>query len=136
MLKSLLVGVHFHPPAKLILASLPAGTPVSLVPEPENPYDPDAIQVYVDPSHIPASERPGLELALPGMGQDLVSILTQDSILLGHVAATGGKPLLKAGPGFVGTLEFAGLRSARLGFSPDGSPTLTAEKEANDDQEA
>jgi hypothetical protein len=95
-LRSLLVGAHFRPPAKLILAHLPAGTSLVLDPEPDNPYDEHAIRVLVDAGEIPESEYEALTDELPAMGEDLDELLAQpDLIHLGYVAATGGKPLIK-----------------------------------------
>lgn len=103
---TLLVGSHFHPPAKLLLEHLPVGTPVRLRPEPDNPYDPLAIQVLLDPRNIPESQFDELELALPGMGSDMESLLAQDFILLGHSAKSGGKPIIERGdPECVGNSE-------------------------------
>jgi hypothetical protein len=40
-----LVGAHFRPPAKALLAVLPTGHPLFLRPEPTNEYDSNAVQV-------------------------------------------------------------------------------------------
>lgn len=42
-----LVGAHFRPPAKALLAILPADHPLWLRPEPSNDYDENAVQVLV-----------------------------------------------------------------------------------------
>jgi hypothetical protein len=57
MLTGKLVGMHFRPPAKALLAVLPSGAEVRLTPEPDNPYDADAVKVEVRP-------RAGIAVAL------------------------------------------------------------------------
>lgn len=97
-----LVGSHFRPPASLVLASLPAGTELRLVPEPTNPYDPGAVQVWVSPASIPDSQYAGLEESLPASGHDLSELLAGPDLMLGYLcAATNGKQLGKAPAGEV-----------------------------------
>lgn len=131
-LTTLLVGSHFRPPAKQILAALPSGASLRLVPEPENPYDEHAIAVYVEPSEIPESQHAKLDEELPLAGHDLVEILRGEALHLGYVAATGGKPL--AGTDYAGNQEIGELGhtigwtqlEATLGFAPDGRPLVLA----------
>lgn len=132
-LTSLLVGMHFRPPAKTLLASLPAGAKLALRPEPENPYDENAVAVYVSPAEFPASQLPILESALPNNGFTLEDVQRQPEWQLGYVAATGNKPLLKAGL-VTGNLEFLpivrqwcaanGTCVATLGFDATGNPLV------------
>jgi len=141
-LTSLLVGMHFRPPAKTLLASLPSGTPLRLQPEPENPFDPLAVAVFVSPAAFPASQLPILESALPNNGFTLEEIQAQNEWHLGYVAASDGKPLVKAnasGANLVGNAEFlpvvqeqnlsGGLCHGLLGFAGDGSPTVVIDSE-------
>lgn len=129
-LTSLLVGMHFHPPAKLLLASLPAGASLQLQREPDNPYDENAISVWLSPGEIPESQHSKLDEELGGFGFDLAEILQGEALMLGHVAATGGKPL--KGTSYAGNLEVLELLGERgldqlevkLGFSPEGKPLL------------
>lgn len=139
-LTSLLVGAHFRPPAKLVLAHLPAGASLVLDPEPSNPYDSNAVRVLVSPTALPESEWPALEAELPEFGSDLDSLLahgTLDSdeidepmIWLGYIAATGGKPLANARPGLVGNSEVLAqlaacpTATAILRFGPGGEPEV------------
>lgn len=112
---SLLVGSHFRPPAKALLSALPSGLGLLLVPEPENPYDEDAIAVYLDPqtlAELPEANQELLAEALAGTGFDLPSVLEGDESSaygscwkLGFVAKSGGKPL--QGTDFAGNLDFA-----------------------------
>ncbi len=65
ILTSLLVGDHFRPPAKLVLQHLPAGTQLQLELEDDNPYDAEAVRVYVSVLEIPQSQYSALESELP-----------------------------------------------------------------------
>jgi HIRAN domain len=70
-----LVGMHFHPPAKQVLECLAFGTAVKLAPQPDNPYDSNAIRVLVRSDAIPVGQRAALADALAGTGFDLESVL-------------------------------------------------------------
>lgn len=123
---TLLVGMHFHPPAKLVLEHLPVGCPFQLRAEPDNPYDEKAIGVWLRPSDIPDSQHEALRAELPLSGYDLDELLVEDELFIGHVAATGGKPLEKAGmtQGTLDVHEHGLPCEAKLGFSLDGKPLL------------
>jgi hypothetical protein len=127
---AMLVGSHFRPPAKQVLAVLPAGAELSLRPEPENPYDPDAIAVYGDVrSTVPIHQYEALEESLEGTGTALEDLLGEAPPLhLGYIARSGA-PTAK---GYPGNLE-VGAELARggeaprtwtLAFSPEGFPMV------------
>lgn len=135
---SLLVGAHFRPPAKQILAHIPAGAGLSVEAEPDNPYDPGAIRVWIDPGFIPASQYPALETELPNGGTTLEAVLAGGPVWLGYVAGQSGKPLLKARAGgepeLIGNQQLAELGDwtrfqFQLGFGADGTPRLVVETE-------
>lgn len=125
-LTSLLVGMHFRPPAKTLLASLPAGTRLRLEAEPGNPYDENAIAVLLDSAELPESQHPTLEQALPANGSSLEEVLAQRWWHLGYVAASGGKPLL--GTNYSGNADWlphlASNSWANLGFDEQGRAVL------------
>lgn len=125
ILKTLLVGSHFVPPAKQFLEHLRGGTAVTLVRDSENPYDDHAIRVLVRTREVPDSQREELGLKLPGTGHDLDEMLVSDEpVMLGHLAASGGKPLLKAklvDTSLVGNLEFWPCEAA---FASEGAAKL------------
>lgn len=52
-----IVGAHYRPPAKLILAHLRPGTELHLQAEPQNPYDENAIMVLLPSSNLPQAEE-------------------------------------------------------------------------------
>lgn len=127
-LTSLLVGDHFRPPAKLILANLPAGAKLLLRLEDDNPYDEEAVRVLVETKSIPESRYSQLDQDLPSMGFTLEQVLSGGEVWLGYIPKSGGKPLLtaqRAEPGLVGNHEFregmlSDSWSASLAFGQDG----------------
>lgn len=133
-LVTLLVGAHFHPPAKTLLEHLPSGTLLELVPEPWNPYDESAVQVFLAPEAIPETEHAELADLLPASGFDLQEMLSSEQLVaLGHLASSSGKPLLQArktDEGLVGNLEFLQVFAsgvswqAELVFRGDGKPAV------------
>lgn len=69
MISSPIRGMHFHPPAKVIIQHAAAGLPLILQPDPENPYDSSAIKVLVAKSELGAM-REILDYSFPDMGLD------------------------------------------------------------------
>lgn len=132
-----LVGAHFRPPAKALLACLPAGHPLFLRPEPTNEYDSNAVQVVLRTTTIPQDEflADELETQLAGAGFDLETIKGEDEWHLGYLprAAKGNAKLeewnigvqvavhdqLRALPD--GTFPCA---PASLSFDASGKPTV------------
>ena len=90
-----IVGAHFRPPAKALLASLPNGHPLWLVPEPENPYDSRAIAVFLQSVSIPKESEETLEAMALGMGHDLESIKESEWWHLGYIPKTHNVELAK-----------------------------------------
>lgn len=138
-LQSLLVGAHFCPPAKQLLTALPAGTPLLLIPEPDNPYDENAVRVLLPLSSLPSTEDPlsgGLDHALLGTGLSLDDLLAAgEPIHLGYLPATGNKQLAQAqaqGLSLASNIEVLQALAAQppwhalLRFAPDGSPMVAA----------
>lgn len=137
-LTSLLVGSHFVPPAKVLLAHLPAGVKLLLEPDPSNPYDENAIVVLIDPMEIPQSQYSALDnphSGLPCQGATLEQLMSTGPVRLGHVASSGGKPLFKAkstapaGVVFAGNVEFLDWMKddryrAALAFGLAGEPLV------------
>lgn len=126
-----LVGMHFRPPAKQLISVMPAGAQLRLVPEPENPYDPKAVQVWGKVWEIPPGQYTTLESALVGTGHDIWEVREQNEFQLGYLAdsdgkATRGKPGNREAAVLAGGVGWSGLQ-ARLGFDPDGKPTVELE---------
>lgn len=129
-LTSALVGGHFRPPAKQVLTALPSGTTLALIPEPENPYDPHALKACLFIAGVDKMSWPEIEAALEGTGTTLDELLeAEEPLQLGFVAASGGKPLAKAGL-TDGNQEFLTAMAAwpehvaKLAFAADGNPRV------------
>lgn len=95
-----IVGAHFRPPAKALLACLPAGHPLVLRPEPTNEYDENAVQVLLRSTTLaPLCEDPFFKEELFGQltaqGFDVDSVLEEPEWHLGYLprAAKGNKAL-------------------------------------------
>lgn len=96
-----IVGQHFRPPAKALLACLPAGHPLFLRPEPTNEWDANAVQVLLHSSSLrplllqEPFFRDELEQQLSGQGHDVEGVLAQEEWHLGYLprAAKGNKEL-------------------------------------------
>ena len=88
-----LVGAFFRPPAKQLLSVLPAGAQLQLLSDPDNPWDPKAIMVLVDPrSEIPEESTAQLDLALSGTGWIAEEILASaEPQHLGYLMDSDGK---------------------------------------------
>jgi hypothetical protein len=132
MPQSLIVGAFFRPPAKLLLEHLPAGASLKLVPEPENPYDEHALQVWARSSDLPESEYGKLELQLPNCGHTLEEVLQTAEWWLGYAPASRNKDLLRwasQGDVMLNNEEIAklGTVEARLTFGPSGEPRMDLE---------
>lgn len=135
VLHSLLVGAHFRPPAKQVLAHLPAGVELILQSEPGNPYDPGAIAVMVNvAAAVPDGQKMSLDDALTGTGFDVAELLTAEDLLqLGYIISPSNKKLGSwASNVAVGEFMARGPCTAKLAFSAEGEPmvitTLTEER--------
>lgn len=91
ILQCALVGMHFRPPAAAILARLQLGTRLELLREPGNPYDPAAVQVWLDPGEIPApadeAEEAEWEAKLAASGSSAAELAAQPRLQLGYLGA-------------------------------------------------
>jgi len=119
-----LVGAHFRPPAKALLAALPADHPLILSPEPTNPYDPNAIAVFLSSKTVNQDILSELSDTLPPMGCDVETFLSQPLWHVGYMAkehaANHHQPIAHL---MACELEACGEATpfpARLGFTGDG----------------
>lgn len=80
------VGQRFRPPAPLIYESLGINTPLILVRQPENQYDPNAVQVFIEKAYIDEETLQEAQNILtvnnPGVDLDL---LFPDPVMLGYI---------------------------------------------------
>lgn len=82
-----IVGAHFKPPAKAVLQAVPLGTPLVLRPEPSNPYDANAVAVWISSVEFGADLYPLLTSLCGGYGWSLEDLLAQGEHQLGYVPA-------------------------------------------------
>lgn len=127
---TLIVGAHFRPPAKQVLAHAPAVAELFFQEDNQNAYDAAAVRCIFDPKHIPESEFLALESELLEAGVTLEQLMSGGPIHLGYVPAQDGKPLAKArqdSPGLLGNQQVREIMAGQphtvsLGFASDGSP--------------
>ena len=128
-----LVGAFFRPPAKFLLEVLPAGSELLLVPEPENPYDENAIAVYgnaAGASHAEASES--LPRSLRAAATDFRMTWKsgeweETSRHLGYVAKDQTASIRRAAESYNSTAPW----HAKLSFSAEGKPQVKVFLEEN-----
>jgi len=112
-----LVGMFFRPPAKAILAHLPSSCPLEIQPEPDNPFDENALQVFVKSTDIPPSQHEDLRADAAGMGFDLEAILAQPEWHLGYIARAVAAHWVR--------FFSEGRTAAKLTFTFEGVPQVT-----------
>jgi hypothetical protein len=112
----LIVGAFFRPPAKAILASLAGQTPLWLVPEPDNNYDPHAVKVTVRTEDVGDSSIAALGEALPNFGHDLDSFFAEPEWHLGYIPRNSAGPEIFQAPDPM---------PGWLTFDLSGRPTIT-----------
>lgn len=103
-------------PAPAIVKVLPGGTPFQIVPEPENPYDSNALRVFVKSSDIPEMVHQRLDEEASGYGASLQDILDRPDWFLGYVAKEVAA-IIKADE----------ILGASLTFAADGKPQVRLE---------
>lgn len=123
-----LVGMHFKPPAKLLLGALPMGAELRVIPEPTNAYDPNALAVWITPQAIPTNQHEDLGFQLFGMGFTLEEILETPTWQLGYIAKDAAAVLCEK---ISSRLTEEGYFAATLGFTPEGKPTVRFNIEEN-----
>lgn len=91
-----IVGSKFYPPASDILQFLPLGVELFAIAEPDNPHDPNAIQVWIETKNIPQSTLD--KLSKPGFGREQIpNLFNQSAWQLGHVAREFAAELKRLG---------------------------------------
>jgi hypothetical protein len=87
-----IVGMHFRPPASLLLANCPLGTPLQLRFQPDNPYDPGAIQVLLDSRRSALVRDDDLDRLLGNKGTSWEEVMEQPEGFLFHVGFLAANP--------------------------------------------
>lgn len=83
-----IVGAHFRPPAKALIQSMPMAHPLELRPEPTNPYDSNAVAIWLDAHTLPEESLEELRHTLPGMGSDIDDLMSQRYWHIGYIPKT------------------------------------------------
>lgn len=120
-------GAHFRKeanymgcPGKPILQFLPSGQALVLVPEPTNPFDPEAILVGVDPEDLPESVPGLISNLLPEYG------IEPEEFWQHHSSCSSPCFFSYIGKEFTGALHEVlrrgGGLKATLTFDPAGKP--------------
>lgn len=107
-----IVGAYYRPPAKAILEVLASGAQLILRPEPDNPSDPNAIQVIVHGRTLAAlsdKAKEALAEVLPLWGCTLDEALACEEIHLGFIPRTHSAAVAQQlhGASALGALCFA-----------------------------
>ena len=111
-----ILGSHFRPPAKLIFQYLASGTVLLLEPEPDNPYDANAIKVMLLSRDLPTDEE--FIDNLQSFGHDIEELRSRRRIHLAYIERNR-------------TGDFVEVEEIMLSFGPKGQPMATpAELEA------
>ena len=80
-----IVGAYYRPPAQAILKVLPLGTTLTLVAEPDNEHDPNAIAIWLYTKDVPEICDERLEELLPDYGSTIEDFRNQEMYHLGYV---------------------------------------------------
>lgn len=109
-----ILGAHFRPPAKLIFQYLPSDQSLVLEPEPENPYDANAIKVMLQSSNLPTDSE--FIDNLQSYGHDLEALQANALIHLGYIER--GR-----------TSDFTHVSLVTLSFDSKGQPLALPSEE-------
>jgi hypothetical protein len=115
-----IVGAFYRPPAKALIEALSIGTPLQLIAEPDNQYDPNAIAVYLCTTDIPDNAYDKLEEILPPYGYSLEQVMNEEYWHLGYVPKELAAKL-------VGTLGPEPM-SVTFSLSSNGAPRVRREE--------
>lgn len=121
------VGAHFRPPAKALIQALPAGQALRLQREPDNQYDPHAIQVWLDSGAIGPDSLAALPALLAGFGWTLDQVLGEPAWHLGFLASKPpkGQSYSALAPEIAPRLDAgASLGPTTLAFDASGNPQV------------
>lgn len=115
-----IVGDHFRPPAKALLKVLPFGTPLQLVAEPSNPYDPNAVKVMLQSKDIPHTLKDNFEIEAAKYGFDFAQLMEQSEWQLGYIPRDRAADL-------AGTFSETEPTIGTLGAMTTGKPAIVVQ---------
>src|ERR1700743_3555069 len=118
-----IVGMYFRlkedgVPAQAIINNLPAGTPLELVAEPDNPFDPNAIKVVLNFRNVPHNSD--IEFAVNANGMTNDELYTNNHHL-GYVDSKKTGCAARLSP------DLGKVTSSTLCFSAEGKPGVKVE---------
>jgi HIRAN domain len=116
-----IVGARYRPPAAGLLGILPSGAALEVRREPENPYDPNALQVLVHCNALATLSEEQLQAAVEGFGFSAAEVALHEppEWHLGYVPRSEASEL-------AGNFDVAGVRevAASLTFDLQGRPCV------------
>ena len=80
-----IVGARHRPPAQVLINSLAIGVLLTVIAEPENQYDPNAIAVWLYTKDLPEASQEALKETGPTAGWALDRILSEEVFHLGYI---------------------------------------------------
>lgn len=80
-----IVAERFHPPATALMEAIAIGTPLILHAEPENPYDPNAVAIWLESKDIGDAAKVKLEDSLPRYGYTVEQVVEGGPWHLGYI---------------------------------------------------
>lgn len=121
-----LVGMHYRPPAKAILAGLAGGANLILRLEPENPYDPNAIMVLVKGDETEPDARASVGILAEGYGFSLEQIV--EAAEPWHIGYLARERAAELAPRIAARLPLGALEwEGTLSFDHTGKPQVALE---------
>ena len=80
-----IVGMKFRPPAQVLINSLAIGVSLTVMAEPENTYDPNAIAVWLYTKDIPEASQEALKETGPTAGWPFARLMAKEVFHLGYI---------------------------------------------------
>lgn len=114
-----IVGAFYRPPAQALISVLSIGTPLTLIAEPENEHDINAVAVWLYSKDIGENAHEVLEGLLPSYGTSLETVLSQEAWHIGYIAKEYAKQLREAG-----TVPTDGPKAGSFSLSTGGAPRV------------
>lgn len=116
-----IVGSNFRPPAKDLLQVMATGTPLTLLRDPDNPYDPNAIKVLLATPDIDEAWADDLCPLLDTRGLDWADLQAEPSWLLGFIPRIEAEVLAQVFDAHGEPVH------AKLAFDMTGKPSVAFE---------
>lgn len=112
-----IVGMHYRPPAKALIAAIPVNTKLRLEPEPDNPHDPNAVAVWLDTVEIPDSAMIALDEAKNGLwcyDMTIHDLAARDAWQLGYISREEAEVLRSLSYEPIGTFQISANNAPKI----------------------